>query len=131
MQRSTGILPCECVRLGRAFRQGFLPWRKVAGIHACHPAGLVVQASPLQRGPEEQRASCAHSGATASSRRYMKRTLHSPLPCLQGRVGEGFDLAARLHPLPASPCKQGEGQKQCAQPLTLALDLAFDLDLGS
>ncbi|RDD79789.1 hypothetical protein DVJ77_20185, partial [Dyella tabacisoli] len=27
MQRSAGILPCECVRLGRAFRQGFLPWR--------------------------------------------------------------------------------------------------------
>ncbi|RDD80224.1 hypothetical protein DVJ77_18110 [Dyella tabacisoli] len=44
MQRSPGILPCECVRLGRAFRQGILPWRKGIDIHVDAPAGLVVQA---------------------------------------------------------------------------------------
>ncbi|RDD80072.1 hypothetical protein DVJ77_19590 [Dyella tabacisoli] len=120
MQRSTGILPYECVRLGRAFRQGFLPWRKGIDIHVDAPTGLVVQASPLQRGPEEQRASCAHSGATARSRRYMKCTPHSPLPCLQGRVGEGFNLAARLDPLPASPEEQKRREQRL---LTLLLTL--------
>ncbi len=47
MPRSTGILPCECVRLGRAFRQGILPWRKVAGVlpatlRACRPSLTAV-----------------------------------------------------------------------------------------
>ncbi|RDD79760.1 hypothetical protein DVJ77_20750 [Dyella tabacisoli] len=45
------------------------------------------------------------------------------LPSVAGRVGEGFNLAARLDPLPASPCTQGEGQKQGSQLLTLLLIL--------
>ncbi|GLQ46743.1 hypothetical protein GCM10007862_17940 [Dyella lipolytica] len=33
------------------------------------------------------------------------------LPCLQGRVGEGFVTHTKKpNPLPTSPCKQGEEQ---------------------
>jgi hypothetical protein len=34
-----GAAPFGSVRTGRAFRQGFLPWRKGIGIHANVPAG--------------------------------------------------------------------------------------------
>jgi hypothetical protein len=39
----------------------------------------------------------------------------SSLPCVQGRVGVGCSSISRRgqleeHPLPTSPCKQGEGQ---------------------
>jgi hypothetical protein len=47
-----GAAPFGSVRTGRAFRQGFLPWRKGIGIHANAPLrGLIVQSSPSHRGP--------------------------------------------------------------------------------
>ncbi|ULU24821.1 hypothetical protein DYST_01741 [Dyella terrae] len=45
----------QFVRGGRAFRQGFLPWRKGIGILADPTAGLLVHPSPPHRGPEGQR----------------------------------------------------------------------------
>ena len=61
-----GASPFGYVRVGRAFRQGFLPWRKGIDIHVDAPAGLVVRPSPTHRGPEvksriKSSALCAHS----------------------------------------------------------------------
>ncbi|WP_225427860.1 hypothetical protein, partial [Dyella tabacisoli] len=47
-----GESPYGYVRVGRAFRQGFLPWRKGIDIHVDAPAGLVVRPSPTHRGPK-------------------------------------------------------------------------------
>jgi hypothetical protein len=44
--------PDKSVSRGRAFRQGFLPWRKGAGIHADSPDGPVVHDSPPHKGVE-------------------------------------------------------------------------------
>ncbi len=42
--------PVKSVSRGRAFRQGFLPWRKGADIHVSSPSGLSSTTHRLTRG---------------------------------------------------------------------------------
>jgi hypothetical protein len=85
--------------MGRAFRQGFLPWRKGIGIHANSPAGLLVPSHSLHKGT---RCACgAHSWKSTKARsqgkkqfsRYMVALAYSP-----GNVSEATTTATS--PLP-------------------------------
>ncbi|RDD81561.1 hypothetical protein DVJ77_10305 [Dyella tabacisoli] len=78
-----GASPYGLVRVGRAFRQGFLPWRKGIDIHVDAPAGLIVRPSPTHRGPKVK------SNGNVKSRRY---AAFAPPPACRGRLGGGVIL---------------------------------------
>ncbi|RDD83028.1 hypothetical protein DVJ77_04035 [Dyella tabacisoli] len=77
-----GESPFGYVRVGRAFRQGFLPWRKGIDIHVDAPAGLVVRPSPTHRGPKSR-------DQVQGQRQRQKLASAGFLPCVQGRIEEG------------------------------------------
>ncbi len=122
-----GASPFGCVRVGRAFRQGILPWRKGIDIRVDAPAGLIVQPSPTHRGPEGQGQ---HQGQHQDQDQEQKQRLrlrlrqekkaqHSvfalipnlaasaPPPACRGRLGGGEGLPQDGTPPQPSPASRG------------------------
>ena len=92
MRRSPGVLPCECVRRGRAFRAGSCSREKASPSMASPAARPDRPHLTTAQGPRKsRRASCApEAGATARL-----RVAVVSLPCMQGRVGVGCSCCCR------------------------------------
>ncbi len=83
-------MPGKSVRAGRVFRQGILPWRKMIGIPANHPAGLSSAPHRRTGAPAEQRANLAHT----SHKTHDKSFPHTPTLSPGEAGGEGAEAVA-------------------------------------